>query len=153
MAMLGAGAAAMVSAWEPTQPEDVGLDANAALIEIRDSGFNPANCQIPRHVEVYFINKTAQPQRIRGQYNPFLDTGILAPNQRSVGFQFDFIGTTPFLLDGDPGVTGSVRTDSPFNCQPLAPTPTPTPTSTPSPTPQPTPEGRQGVIPQVARDE
>lgn len=151
--MLGAGAAAVVSAWEPTQPEDVGLDANAALIEIRDSGFNPASCQIPRHTNVYFVNKMTTAQQIMGQFNPNLDTGMLNPNQRSIGFSFDFIGTTPFYLVSDPTVTGSVRTDSPFNCQPLAPTPTPTPTPTPSPTPQPTPEGRKGLVPQVAKDE
>lgn len=174
--ILFVGAGAVVAAWEPTEPEDLGLDPGTPLIEIRDFGFNPSYCEVRRHIRVYFVNKTDKTQRVLSRNNrygsnePAQDTGDMAPGEIGKPWRIDYPGNFRFYLEGDETTEGTIYTPhrslGTTNCSPAGPTPTPTntptpsptpsatatPTATPSATPDPEPTPNRLILPQLTRD-
>lgn len=180
LCVLLAGATAVIAAWEPTTPEDVGLDPGTPLVEVRDMGaegikFNPASCQVARNSRLYFVNQTDEPQTVAWDSNfSDWDTGVMQPGETGKPLSINAVFSEEFYLESDEGVRVTVfstnQAPGTTNCAPAGPTPTPTPTPTATPTPtvtptpsptleptatpqaNPTPEGRKGLVPEMARE-
>jgi hypothetical protein len=121
------------------------------VIEITDTGFNPAICSIGRDDEVVWKNVSSKVRRIvippAGEGPPPIEiTGDIQPGEISAPLIPAVGGAIRYQDFYDPSLKGIVQTPQqsntgPINCSPQTPTPTPTATplatATPSPTPTP----------------